>query len=133
MSSAAIIPLVGAYYRPPAQAIIQVLPVGALLLLEHEPTNQHDPNAIRVFVLTTNIPEAAHEELELLAAGFGVELSRILAEPRWQLGYIPKDRAAMLLPYLDRVLAATLMLATDGKPLVHLTIEENTNAKESDQ
>lgn len=43
-------PLVGAYFRPPAQAVLSQLPSGAALLIEPEPSNPYDENACRVLL-----------------------------------------------------------------------------------
>ena len=41
-------PIVGAYYHPPAKALIDALAVDTPLLLIAEPDNAYDPNAIAV-------------------------------------------------------------------------------------
>lgn len=43
-------PLVGAYFRPPAQAVLSQLPSGAALLIEREPLNPYDHKACRVLL-----------------------------------------------------------------------------------
>lgn len=45
-----LVPVVGMYHRPPALQVILELPIGTKLLLMREPTNQYDPNAIKVFL-----------------------------------------------------------------------------------
>ena len=87
-----VFPIVGAFHRPPARAILQVLPINCPLTLRPEPTNEYDPNAIQILVSTSHIPTTQHEQLEVLAAGYGFTLEEILAEPEWHLGYIPRDR-----------------------------------------
>ncbi len=123
MSSTTIASVVGMHFRPPAKAILQCLPAGATLILEPEPTNEYDPNAIKVLVDTASIPESQHQDLDLRASGFGFDLTTILAQPQWQIGYIARDRAEELIKYKDRFTGATLMFATDGKPLASITIE----------
>lgn len=83
-------PIVGAYYRPPAKAILQVLPGGAPLRLRPEPSNRFDPDAVQVCVSTDAIPESQHQELELLASGHGMSLEDILAQEEWHIGYVPR-------------------------------------------
>jgi hypothetical protein len=44
-------PIVGMVFRPPANDVIMLLPVGAKLQLVREPDNPHDPDAIKVLLL----------------------------------------------------------------------------------
>ena len=114
-------PLVGAFHRPPAKAILQVLPGGAALRLECEPTNQYDPNAIKVLVAVSEIPPDQHETLKLLAAGYGWDIDDILAQEEWQLGYIAAKRAMDLCWRVEKIAASTLSFDSAGKPLVDIT------------
>jgi len=43
-------PIVGANFRPPAQDILQLLPVGTKLVIIREPDNQYDSDAIKVLL-----------------------------------------------------------------------------------
>jgi hypothetical protein len=43
-------PLVGMKFRPPAFDVTMLLPTGAKLLLQREPLNPYDPDAIKVFL-----------------------------------------------------------------------------------
>lgn len=117
-------PLVGAFYRPPAQAILKVLPSACPLLVQPEPENPHDPNAIAIWVATTSIPEAAYGPLEETAGGFGFSLDDILAALSWHLGYIAKEYAAALVDMVnsEATTRATLSFDTKGKPQVLLEI-----------
>lgn len=124
MPSSTITPIVGAHYRPPAKAILSVLPAGAPLWLQPEPTNEFDPNAIKVIVHTDAIPESQLGELELRASGFGYSLEQIQAELAWHLGYIPKDRAAELIRYADHFLGGELCFAADGRPQIKINIAD---------
>lgn len=114
-------PLVGAYFRPPAQAILKVLPSGAPLTLEREPSNQYDPNAIAVLVETTAIPESAHAALTEALATQGREIEAVLAMPRCHLGYVPKEVAATLRG--AGLGKAELAFGADGKPQVKFEVE----------
>jgi hypothetical protein len=91
-----IAPLVGAHYRPPAKALLQVLPAGCDLVLTPEPDNPFDANAVMVSVATAAVPAAQHDVLRTLAAGYGFELDEVLARPEWHLGYIARGQAAEL-------------------------------------
>lgn len=88
--------IVGAHFRPPAKALLQVLPLGLPLMLIAEPSNEHDPDAIRVEVVTSDIPLEQHTYLNTLAAGYGYDLDSILAQDSWHLGYIPRKDTARL-------------------------------------
>lgn len=119
-----IVPLVGAFYRPAGKAILQCLPQAALLRLEAEPTNEYDPNAIKVLVPSAAIPQSKHQELDLLAAGYGVSLHEILLQEELFIGYIARDRAEVLAPQLDKVIEATLSFGADDKPFVKVVLKD---------
>lgn len=125
-SEGATWPIVGMYFRPPAQAIIDVLPSGCALILEPEPTNEYDPNALRILVETKNIPEGKHEMLDERALSFGFALEDILAEKRWHLGYLPKTIAAKICGSIPGAVPGTLSFnGSDGKPLFTLRTSED--------
>lgn len=123
-------PIVGAHFRPPAKVILQFLPMNAPLVCEREPSNEFDPNAIAVYVEPSAIPQSVHQDLDLMAAGFGYGIEDILAEPRWHLGYVPAKFAVGLAAAMDsapRADLSTLPMATGklccdskGKPAVML-------------
>lgn len=92
------VPLVGAHFRPPAKAILQVLFSGCPLRIVPEPDNPYDANALAVLVATKDIPAGAHEDLASIAAPFGFSLDDILAESEWHLGYIKATEAIWLQP-----------------------------------
>jgi len=89
-------PIVGAFYRPPAQTLLSVLPVGTPLTLMAEPDNPYDPNAISVWLKSKDIPISAHAELENTLLPFGFDLDQICSQEDWHIGYIPKEIAAVL-------------------------------------
>lgn len=55
-------PLVGMHFRPPAKDIVNCLPAGVELLLEHQPDNPYDGDAIRVLLFGFTVG-GQHEEL----------------------------------------------------------------------
>lgn len=104
--------IVGAYFRPPAKALVACLPAGASVWLQPEPTNPYDEHAVKVLVNLNSYPEAIHEELELQSAGYGFDLAGLLdGDPQtneemtqtdiphvkgsgwWHIGYIPAQKA----------------------------------------
>ena len=112
------LPLVGAHFRPPAKAILQVLPGATPLLLRPEPDNAYDPNAIQVLVKTSELPEEAHDDLELHAQGYGHSLEEILAEPEWHLGYVKATEAVWLVKQLSGDTSCKLGSLLNGNPAV---------------
>jgi hypothetical protein len=115
-------PIVGAFYRPPAQALLAVLPVGAPLTLIAEPDNPYDPNAIAIWLKSKDIPTSAHAELENTLLRFGFDLDQIFAQENWHIGYIPKEIAATLrasgIIQPDEEIEVTFALAPSGTPRV---------------
>lgn len=89
-------PIVGAFYRPPAKILLDHLPVGQPLTLSAEPDNQYDPNAVAVWLNAVELPLAAQESLEQVLPQFGFSIDQVLSQGFWHLGYIPKDLAASL-------------------------------------
>jgi hypothetical protein len=63
--------LVGAFFRPPAKAIMEHAPANAKLELVPEPENPYDALAIRVLFNLTQVPESQHEALRLKLPGTG--------------------------------------------------------------
>lgn len=55
-------PLVGMKFRRPADTIVSLLPPETPLFLRREPTNEHDPNAIQVWV--RNLRELIPDSIE---------------------------------------------------------------------
>lgn len=110
------LPIVGSYYRPPAKAILEVLAQGTMLELCPEPDNPTDPNAIQVWVSSASIPEGpAQDKLASSAPLWGFELSEILAQEKWHLGYVPRTAASELAPTLaGKCIVATLSFASNG-------------------
>lgn len=124
MSQVTIVPLVGAHYRPPAKSILANLRGETPLLLEAEPENKFDANAVKVLVETKEIPEDQHENLDMMAAGYGISIQEILAEPKWHLGYVARDHAERLQPVLNTIKSAKLGFGSDDKPFVKIVMED---------
>lgn len=96
-------PLVGAFHRPPAKTVLEVLPIGTALLLVPEPENPYDVGAIRVMVDLAAL--CAEDDLFGLRLGealdvAGADATEVIEASPLQLGYCA---------------------ATGGKPLAKLT------------
>ena len=120
--SYATMPIVGAFYRPPAALVCSLLPVGQELVLYAEPQNEHDANAVAVWLMTDNIAEATQAALEERLPEHGLTLEQFLAQDEWHLGYIPKELAAQLKAtetVIDGTpLNVTFATSATGKPAV---------------
>lgn len=128
MTSPTIATLVGMHFRPPAKAILQCLPKGAALRIVPEPHNEYDANALAVWVDASAIPYSEHDTLNSLAIPFGYSADDIIALGEWQLGYIARQEAEVLVGAVNealvrRTLHASLAFGGDGKPRVEITFE----------
>jgi len=94
--------LVGAHFRPPAKALLAVLPAGHPLFLRPEPDNPYDANAVQVLLATSTLPsdEAFLDNLASELAGQGFSLDDINVQGEWHLGFLP--RAAKGNPQLEQ-------------------------------
>jgi hypothetical protein len=82
--------IVGAHYRPPAQAILEVLPIGAKLILRQEPDHPKTrANAIGVWIKTEEFLKVDKRELISALASSGFTLDEVCDLTEHQLGYIP--------------------------------------------
>lgn len=89
-------PIVGAHFRPPAKAILAVLPSGTALRLRPESDNPYDSNAIQVLCASEVLRALSAEvsrELEGEAMNYGFDLPSLLEPAEWHLGYIPRGLA----------------------------------------
>jgi hypothetical protein len=123
LKSVTIVPLMGAYYRPPAQSIISNLKGGSTLILEAEPTNEYDKNAIKVLVASDEIPKERDEALDLMAQGYGFSIQEIRSRDRWHLGYLARDSAEKIKPLLGSVEKAELGFGSDDRAFVKVILE----------
>ena len=115
--------IVGAHFRPPAKAIVQVLPSGCPLQVIPEPDNPYDANALKVCVMTSDIPEDQHQALDELAAGYGSSWADIAVQEQWHLGYIPRTDAVNLAPQLSGETAiGELTFNMRGAPAISLDL-----------
>jgi hypothetical protein len=117
-----LFPIVGSFFRPPAKALISVLPMDTPLILLAEPDNPYDPNAVAVWLNMSTIPEELDPQLEEALAPFGFDLTHIRGEENLHLGYIPKEKAkelrqAEVIPNEGQV-SVTFALSASGSPMV---------------
>jgi len=125
-------PIVGAYYHPPAKAILEFLPVGHPLILLPEPTNEVDPNAIAVWIKSSSLPDPGSEEWESALAGFGLTWDELRSKPYYHLGYIPTTAAAQIMAdgglNLDRdgQVKAEFTVGARGGPRVRFDLHQPT-------
>jgi len=119
------LPIVGSVYRPPAKALLSVLPAGTRLIARPEPDNEFDSNAIKVLVLTSDIPHTHAEAIATAVAGYGFTSDDIFSAPEHHLGYIPAKIAVVLAPKMAGAEhEGKLTFDLGGKPKVDLPIGE---------
>lgn len=122
-----VLKCVGMHFRPPAKALVNMVPSGTPITLRKEPTNHVDPNAIMVLLASASIPEDQFVEQSETLAGFGHNRDSILAEDTWHIAYIPAKDASWLVRKLgDDDTPAELHFDHDAKPVVKLTVEDAT-------
>lgn len=115
--------IVGARFRPPAADVLNNLGSDTPLICVREPTNEHDANAIKVMIDIEHVAIASFLEE-------GQEPSDVFAIDdfdRYQLGYVPRDKAELLAPYLDKMdgkCDAKLSFTVEGRPQVEMMIED---------
>jgi hypothetical protein len=123
--------IVGAKFRPPAEGLLAVLPLGTKLIVRREPSNIYDINAMMVLARTEDF--ATPDWVKLMqpldsTAGYGSDIDDILASPEWHLGYIPRQDALLLAPRMDaadaREALGVLTFSAEGHPRVQFSIEE---------
>lgn len=137
--------LVGVHFHPPGKLLLDFLPGEAELVLEPEPENPYDSNAIKVLVRTSQIPEDHYLAMEEIFPSAGTTLEQFLSEELFCLGHVGASTGKPLLkartswPELAASLtgntefleamkspahSAKLGFAPTGDPLVLLTAED---------
>ena len=123
------LPIVGSHYRPPAKALLSVLPAGTILLARPEPENQYDPNAIMVVLHTSDIPHTHRDAIAAAVAGYGFTVDEIFCAAEWHLGYIPAKIAMHLVKRMEgQEHEGKLAFDLLGKPKIDLPIGEGFEA-----
>lgn len=104
-------PIVGSSFRPPAQDILGVLPVGTSLILRPEPENPHDPHAKAVWIKTAEIPNESFAALDDgRLTRHNMTIRDLAFKDEWHLGYIPA------------VMAKTFALAGDTPGVLGISL-----------
>ena len=107
-STITVIRLVGNRFRHAGAAVLPTLPAGHPLILEPEPTNPHDPNAIRVLVELSN-------SKSVFAA----------ADRTIHLGYIPRVKTSEVMSIIQGPdWRAYLVFDMQGEPMVRIEQEQ---------
>jgi hypothetical protein len=96
-------PIVGAFYRPPAKTILSLLSAGHELILDPEPDNPYDSDAIKIGVKLNSImvPESDVERIRDELMRYGCtwedlqkdEFGELVEDPILHLGYVPRSGA----------------------------------------
>lgn len=114
-------PIVGAFYRPPAQVILDNLALDTPLFVWAEPDNPVDPNAIAVYLphgQLANLPD----DIDNAMRGSGHTKQGLIAEGQdVKLGFIPKRQAASLRGHgfpKDTPISGTFVFGGDGGPRI---------------
>lgn len=131
-------PIVGAKFRPPAADVLNNMAGESPLVLVREPENPHDANAIAIKVAYDNIkqivenflagePEAENQLIEFMS-------TKLDAEARLHLGYIPRDKAESFAPWIDKMggsCAGKLAFNLEGRPQVTFEIDDELTNEEA--
>lgn len=103
--------ILGAHFRPPAKLIFQYLPAGQILLLEPEPDNPYDANAIKVMLQSSDLPSDP-EFIDNLQS-FGHDIEELRARSAIHLAYIERGRTGDFLEIEE----VTLSFGAKGQPM----------------
>ena len=118
-------PIVGAHFRPPAKALLGVLPSGFKgLRLRAEPSNPFDSNAVQVLLCSDELPHELAPRISDACLPFGFDSAAIYEQAEWHLGYIPKGIAAIVQPQITSDIRGELSFDAFGKPFVSVTLTE---------
>lgn len=107
-------PLVGMRHRQPVPAIVAALSPNHPVTLQRQPDNPYDPNALAVYVAGDSLPE------EVLAEALGLAQ---LHPPLIMLGFIAREKAAIIAPVMDRLDQPTAFATFLHNPLGGYLVE----------
>lgn len=115
------IPLVGMHFRPPAAQVLAALPLGTTVYLVREPSNERDPNAVKVVADVQNSDVKTHV-LEALLAGTQFTVNEVMGQPVW-LGYLAMTGGKPAAGGPGNVEALMLMSAAETKMKLEVDVE----------
>lgn len=133
-------PIVGMHFRPPAKDILNNLAAGTELLLEHQPENPHDGDAVRVLLYGFTMG-GQHERL---FQQFDADISNEgrLTDP-FMLGFIANSEktggkfASQLVKCFELMevpsIAAKLSFTLAGAPAAEMEIPDEVAARLGDE
>ena len=84
------VPIVGSHYHPPAVIVLKELEMGQELVLDPEPFNEWDPNAVKVVVRLSDFKmsdDLVHRIADCLI-GYGSNWEEFVARGECLLGYV---------------------------------------------
>ena len=116
-------PIVGAFFHPPAKALLCVLAIDTPLSIYAEPDNPADSNAIAVYLRVSDLSTAALEALPEQLEPFGMTLDGLREREIWHLGYVPKTLTARVREEVPSISAEAptlgrFTLSSDGQARV---------------
>lgn len=124
-------PIVGARFRPPAADVLNNLAGDTPLTCVREPDNEHDANAIKVtvdFCLAEPTISLWIEDSDQYETVADFKYFNNIGEDNlYHLGYVPRDKAEMLAPYLDKMggtCVGKLSFNMEGRPQVEMSVED---------
>jgi len=139
-STTSVYPIRGHAHRRPAPYVLSVLFAGAPLMVEREPDNAYDPNALKVMLDWSEHP-GIHKSLEELWGESNENTVEVFGDNSlpdedypFHLSYVGKEFAAVLSPKMDALgvttLAARLSFTPEGKLGVEI---EDPEGEEEDE
>ena len=112
-------PIVGAFYRKPADVLLNNLPIGAVLFLRRDPDNPVDVNAIAVWLPQNSFPNQ-NEDIEQAIQGRGWDVVEFYSWESFHVGFLPKEVAAKLVSKIPvgKDIPGIFSVSPTGKPQI---------------
>ena len=112
------LPIVGAFFRPPAQLILENLATDTKLSLIADPENPYDRNAVAVYLDFADIPWNTISAIEDKLQSCGSSIEALAETKTIHVGFIPKEIAAVLRGRGFFSAEGSFQTTSTGKPLV---------------
>lgn len=84
--------IVGMHFVPPAKFVIEALPAGSPLTVQHDPANAYSTFAVKVFCRPADIVWDPEGSLEMKVIGCGQDKQALLQQPLLMLGHIGENK-----------------------------------------